>query len=500
MATYLKIENPGVCPTVGFILLGATSKRLADNDSPYTIGQFGSGNKHAINVLLRAKLLPVVFCGNHKLEFGTRPGRMKALEGEAAYNRVVVKHGGTDESGASVTYAEELSQTDEYGVLDWNCLSMAFREFVSNAIDAAIAFNHQADAKVKWPWEGVKVELVPEEKVRAKKGYTRVFVPADNEEVIRFFANLGKWFLHFSEPEAITQSILSKRSRNLDPECRTAVIYRRGVRVREIDRYASESLFDYNLNDLRVDESRNVDDYQCRNAAAKVMSKASPEALATWMRSFREGNPYWEHQFGGYELRPSWGESEEDVAARKANWQKALELVGDDVVLASKDGPVETLSRKGYDPLEVPETVVRAAEEYGCATPSKVLSADELDGREAFEATPDAVAALDWVWAKVALAGMTSSKARPEIMCFRKVMNGGVMVRGFLRDGVVYINEDIATGTSVDLRQTVLEEVAHYLTQAGDCTRDLQDWAFKLAVRLAMASAGELPVERSAVA
>ena len=54
MATFLKIENPGVCPVEGFILLGATSKRLADNDSPYCIGQFGSGNKHAINVLLRA--------------------------------------------------------------------------------------------------------------------------------------------------------------------------------------------------------------------------------------------------------------------------------------------------------------------------------------------------------------------------------------------------------------------------------------------------------------
>ena len=43
MATYLKIENPGVCPVEGFILLGATSKRLADNDSPYTVGQFGIG-------------------------------------------------------------------------------------------------------------------------------------------------------------------------------------------------------------------------------------------------------------------------------------------------------------------------------------------------------------------------------------------------------------------------------------------------------------------------
>ena len=169
MATYLKIENPGVCPIEGFILLGATSKRLADNDSPYTVGQFGSGNKHALNVLLRAKLFPVVFCGNHKLEFTTKPGKMKALEGDTDYNRVVVKHGGTDEDGTSVTYSEELSQTDEYGILDWNCLGMAFREFVSNAIDAAIAVNKQAtNGKAKWPWEGIKVELVPEEKVRAK--------------------------------------------------------------------------------------------------------------------------------------------------------------------------------------------------------------------------------------------------------------------------------------------------------------------------------------------
>ena len=139
-------------------------------------GQFGSGNKHALNVLLRAKLFPVVFCGNHKLEFTTKPGKMKALEGDTNYNRVVVKHGGTDETGASVTYTEELSQTDEYGILDWNCLGMAFREFVSNAIDAAIAVNKQATQRqCEWPWEGVKIELVPEEKVRAKKGFTQGF-------------------------------------------------------------------------------------------------------------------------------------------------------------------------------------------------------------------------------------------------------------------------------------------------------------------------------------
>jgi len=492
MATFLKIENPGVCPIEGIILLGATSKRLADNDSPYTVGQFGSGSKHAVNLLLRAKLFPVVFCGNHKLEFTTKPGKMKALEGDTNYNRVVVKHGGTDETGASVTYTEELSQTDEYGILDWNNIGMAFREFVSNALDAAIAVNKQANGNSKWPWDGVKVELVAEEKVRAKKGFTRVFVPADNEEVIRFFANLGKWFLHFSEPESILTAILPKKApRNLDADCHTAVIYRRGVRVREIDQYSTESLFDYNLNDLRVDESRNVDDYQCRNAATKAMAKAGPEILAAWIRSFRADTSYWEHSFGGYELKPQWGETAEEIATRKANWNKALELVGDSVVLATKDGPVHALEQKGYDPLEVPETVVRAAEEYGCNTPAKILSADELDGRESFDPTPDAVAALDWVWEQIHRAGMDDGKAKPPIRCFRKVMNGGAVVLGFLRDGTVYINEDLAVGASVELRQTVLEEVAHYLSGSKDCTRDLQDWAFKLAVRVAMAAVVE---------
>ena len=72
MATYLKIENPGVCPTAGFILLGASSKRIADNDSPYCIGQFGSGCKHAAAVCLRNNVSPVVFCGTLRLDFFTK--------------------------------------------------------------------------------------------------------------------------------------------------------------------------------------------------------------------------------------------------------------------------------------------------------------------------------------------------------------------------------------------------------------------------------------------
>ena len=476
--TYLKIENPGVCPVEGFTLLGATSKRLIDNSNPYTIGQFGSGNKHALGVLLRFKLFPIVYCSNHKLEFTTKPGKMQALEGSTAYNRVVVKHGGKDEDGSSCTSTEELSQTDEYGAIDWTNVGMALREFVSNAIDAAIA--------VSGDWRGVKVELVQDDKVRAKRGFTRVFVPADNEDVVRFFANLGKWFLHFSEPDNILNSVLTKRSRNLEANCQGSVVYRRGVRVREITRW--EGLFDYNLNDLHVDESRNVDDYACRTAAAAALAQAGPEHLATWMKSFREDRPMWEHQFSHYEMQPAWGERMESITARKANWKAAVGMIGDNVVLTSSEGPRHALASKGYTPITVPETIVDAAQAYGCPTPLTVLSRNELDGRETFAANVDAIAALDWVWDQVVQTGMDDGKVKPPIQCFRSVMNGGAVVNGFYRDGTVYLNEDISNGASVELRQTTLEEVAHYLTGSKDETRDLQDFAFKFAVRIAQRS------------
>ena len=45
---FLCIQNPGVAPVEGFTLLGVSTTR--DCGVEGTIGQFGSGNKHAINV------------------------------------------------------------------------------------------------------------------------------------------------------------------------------------------------------------------------------------------------------------------------------------------------------------------------------------------------------------------------------------------------------------------------------------------------------------------
>jgi len=57
--------------------------------------------------------------------------------------------------------------------------------------------------KVATPYKNVVIEVVGEEKVRAKANHTRVFIPL-NEEVLKFYNNIGKWFLHFSEPKFIS--------------------------------------------------------------------------------------------------------------------------------------------------------------------------------------------------------------------------------------------------------------------------------------------------------
>ncbi len=484
MPAYLKIENPGVCPPEGFTVLGVS---LADtNNHEGIIGQFGSGNKHAVAVLLRHDLSPVVFAGTLRLEFSTRPQTVADSQASKEFARVVVKYGGTDpNTGASRSSTEDLGFVLDYGKQDWQEVALALREFASNTIDRSI--------REKGDWSGVKVEIVDEGQVRAKRDHTRVFVPM-NAEVLDFFNNLGKWFLHFSEPEALNKAILPKKNRNLG-ERKAAVIYRRGVRVREFESSDTESLFDYNLNDLTIDESRKASDWDVKHHCGKALANAGKDILAMLFdRLMNSDKPVWEFGFDTYSLQPSYRDSAEDEVRKRQNWQEAFaQVAGEDAVLTGK-GPVEQLERKGYKPIQAPESLVCAAEQYGVQTPAKVLSSDELAGRAVMEPTPDALAAVDLVWELLEEVGLANGKAKPSVKCFTSILDAGVMLNGNYRDGVVFINADLAGSGSVvagsqalsdRLLKVALEETVHYLTNATDNSRDFQDFVLDLAVKLA---------------
>lgn len=502
MVAYLKIENPGVACSESFTLLGASTKRNSGNIG--TIGKFGSGGKMGVGVLLRHKLSPIVFAGNLKLEFGTRPQTMDTGISSHNFERVFVKFGGKDSNGVNRSATEDLGFVLDYGATDWLNVDLALREFVSNSIDRAveegevkfIAQHEDPDLetyrKTAKDYQNVVVEVVNESQVRAKAGFTRVFIPM-NTDVFAFYNNLGKWFLHFSEPELLNQEILPKSNRNLG-ESRTAVVYRRGVRVREFTSSDTPSLFDYNLQNLDLDESRKVDDWAVLYAAGKAISCADENTVARIFQSFLDEGRYWEHSFGNYGLESGlYSGKQRDV------WKAAFERVaGANSVISTESGGANAI-RKGYNVVSAPESFVQAAEMAGILTPAKVLSQDDREGREIFEATPDAFAAVEFVWSIVEKYGVTNGKIRPQVKTFRKIMDGCGQTLGFYRDDTVYINQDIAASGSEhvglhaltqQLLVTVAEEVIHHVTGASDFSKDVQNFTMNLMISMAKEIAG----------
>ena len=485
MPAYLKIENPGVVPAEAITTLGVSMADTAK--SPGVIGQFGSGSKHSIALLLRNELQPIIFAGTLKLEFSTRPQVVTDTQATKHFERVMVKYGGTDPvTGSSRSATEDLGFVLDFGRLDWDDVAMALREFVSNAIDRSI--------RETGNWSDVTVEVVGDNQVRAKAGFTRVFIPL-TPEVLQFHDDIGKWFLHFSEPESLTKSILPKKNRNLG-ERKAAVIYRRGVRVREFESSDTESLFDFNLDDLKIDESRKASDWDVKHHAGKALANADAETLAILFdRLLNSDRPAWEFGFDLYALEPSYSDGTEIIARREKAWQIAFaSIAGNDAVLTAK-GSVNQLERKGYKPVVAPENLISAASIYGVQTATRVLSADELSGREITEAAPDAQAAIDFVWSRIEMIGLTNGKEKPPVRSFRSILDAGTMLNGYYKDGIVYIHRDLGDAGSVvggqaalsdRLLKVALEEVAHYATNgATDNSRDFQDYVLEVAVKLA---------------
>ena len=89
-------------------------------------------------------------------------------------------------------------------------------------------------------------------------------------------------------------------------------------------------------------------------------------------------------------------------------------------------------------------------------------------------------------------SGLTLNKDQPPVRCFTSVLDAGVSLQGYYRDGIVYINGDLAPDGPVagpamlsdSLLKVALEELVHFLTDADDNSRDFQDFLLGLSVKL----------------
>lgn len=472
---YLKIENQGVCPVEGFTIFGASSKN-ENFQREDIIGTFGSGAKHGVALALRQGVMPVIYCSNTKLAFYTKPLVIKGVNGETQHQRLCVKVSGRTDEGKSINQDRELDHTLSYGCKDWQELALAIREFISNAIDACYEQNLSH--------ENVTVELVEENQVRAKSGFTRIFVPA-SMEVQRFYAEIDKWFLHFKESENLKKDILQKRQRNaisLDGEkTSAAVIYRRGVRVREYKSSSLPSLFDYNIPNLEIDESRTIDDFKARYECGQALQKTKDiEVMTKLIQALFKNEMCWEL------TQDDWSLTRNIYLLPQENkdmWRKVFHTVcGDKAVITSKHF-AKKIEEKGCIPVvcsDYQEGIYKFLRELNIPNDTDVLTVHDKNDRVIVPLTNAVVETFNCIWQSLEDINMLFGRDKPELCCFRQMNTSASVTMGLWHDNKIYVNVDYADSTSNALYDIVLEEIAHHVTQATDGSREFANYLISI--------------------
>ena len=432
---YLMIQNKGIAPVEAFTLLGASTSRGTSN-----IGQFGTGTKHAINLLLRERIDFRVYSGTDKIDFTSVDSDFKG--------KTVTK----------VTYSlngrkpRDTGWTLDWGALDWDHVSMAVREFVSNAIDDTPNWK---DAIVSGD---LNVEIV--QTPRAKEGYIRVFI-ALTDGVREYFDNLPMYFLHFHDPSLLDSTVLEKI--NVGTKAR---VYRRGVFVRELA--GAESMYDYNV-EITLNDCRNSSDYACRAAIAEVITHASGCVKSTLLRALVSGAVRLEFALDEWYLTSNMSDLD------KRSWVTAWESIGGGVAVEKSDIIATHLKRKGHRAVAVPSaSMLLTLEKAGVKTAAQALGDGPMI--EPAPITYHAIGSLNSEWDRLTELGMTFQMAKPRLECFSSIVNAEASVPGEYKDGCVYIQSDVADSPGPILNKVMFEELVHHITQSGDCSRDFQSF------------------------
>lgn len=465
---YLMIENPGEAQPEAFTLLGASTSRNSGNNR--IIGKFGTGNKNSIATLLRHNVFPTAMCGTRRMDFNFVEQDMEGSK----FRRVIVKYNGKR--------SQELGFVVEHGEIDWDKPEMALREFVSNAIDRAIVVGERIFAE-KHPDESIeeyrktakdyeKILVSKVDAIRGKSGTTRVFIPM-NDTIENFISNFNKWFLHFSDPLSLNKKVLEKTNRNFTGN--TAVIYRKGVFVREVIMPNNPSLFDYNIDDLPIDDCRKVDDWIVKDAAAKALAASDQPTLSKFFISLLNGKVYWEHGFDSYSMNSEINDKQ------KTNWQDAFKTIKNGVACRRANPVNQIIEKKGYQVVEASEGVYESLHRHGVMTPEKIVSNHESMGTIISETRAEAVVLRDKIWDLVCSFKMNDGKQKPDVKCFKKAVSANNILYGYTDKDVIFLNEDhVSLPPNRHILTTVLEEIDHYVTGATDCSKDFQQWLLDL--------------------
>lgn len=461
---YLMIRNPGVAPHECFTVFGASLSRFSDNEN--VIGEFGSGSKHAINLLMRQNIFPVICAGNLKMEFFTKIQTIADRHNQQKFSRVCIKYSGKLPDDSTKNNTEETGSMLEYGVKDWDEIAMAMREFISNAIDMSI--------KETGSHSAVEMEVV--DKVRAKGGYTSVFIEA-TQEVVRYVQELPKRFLHFAKLN--DQKFLDKLP-NLTENCKGAMVYKKGVFVREL-KNDRPSIFDYNFgSELQLDESRNVNDYTVKAIIDRNLCNLPQEKIALLLEKVSGDEKLLESSIDPYYFKYNLNDKTKKV------WAETFKkFFGENTVITASGDMSripEMLERKGLKYVQFPSCWYSVLKDCGILHDHKVIAESEIKHKEIITPTSCVQSTLDEIYSMLEELGLTKGKDKPPIFVFKSSTDAESKCFGqyYPTEKKIGINHDISQGKSNQLFMVVLEEVVHHITGSGDNTRDFQNFLMQI--------------------
>lgn len=435
---HILFQNRGSIGLHGIRLLGCSNKTAEK------IGRFGTGLKEAIALFCRLKIGITIFSDERRIDF-----QIQEIDGQKEICFCLDTDWGNWKAGVW----HGLGLHPGFGKYDWNDMWQAMREVVCNAYDEE-GFHHQIVG------DGEVLKGVP--------GSTRVYIEADHEVMKVYFLLPQKLLFMQKRSRVIHENEYGKILEKADTE--KVDIFHKGVWV---DTGKNVSIFDYEIKDLKLAESRTADYYEIRNMSACILGKANRDVLATMMHHFKDEK--WDETFEAH-VMVTW---EMGSAARSngKEWYAAwLGVFSDNACACTADSHViERVRRAGYTPIILDSNTLSVLESTGMIrTHKKILTKDELEGMDIIEAE---VESLHTNWMILQRCGVTCGVAKPKTYTFTKPTTEGSQLTGFLRDGGIHLNLEII-GSRME-EETMFELLCQHVSKKRPQTIDYEQWLAK---------------------
>lgn len=429
--SYIMVQNAGEIPLYGIRMLGLSTKKSDQ------IGKFGSGLKEAIALLLRKKCQLTICSGENVITFETKP-----FDGFDEICFKLSKDYGDYKAGELYGLGMHVN----FGQHDWTDLYQALREIVCNAYDESKDLAYY----------DIRSEIEP------KAGSTRVYINSTSGsgqmELIRTFGQLSE-YIRFLDPNAT--DIEKTQAGSIVATEKDLIIFNNGIMVQTKDQ---PHLWNYDLKDVKLNESRSADWNNIQYAAFQLISSLSVENKAVFLDWITKSGS--EKSFE-YEMRYYFG--------KNPSWHKAMEILyGSNYIVCNDDVRTFDKCRKaGRTPVVIVDHALMSMfKSMGVETYQSLISVNVEDDMEDSNVT---VGQANKVWELMVKMNIIPAwETQPPVKAF-KTINADHL--GLYKDGVVFVNESII-GSEREM-MALIEEYSHHVTKAPDETRAFQTFLIK---------------------